>query len=288
MDHDAFISHASEDKRTFVRPLADMLAKMGMRVWYDEKLLQVGDSLSESIDAGLARSRFGIVVLSRAFLEKPWPRHELRGLVQKEINGTKTILPIWFGITQRDLMPISPTLADKVALRFPETPLLNLAFQLLQVIRPDIVAHMQRIAAHQRLLAGATRKDVPFRELKVGPIRHRTLSDAMLARIRLINRVFADIIPQDEKKAIENFKRDADPERELRLWETMAAAFLKLTSARRLTITRRRAIVGDLLRLSMSSPSEFAAALNSSNQDLRRSAVAYLEAAGPERKRPKK
>ena len=58
---DLFASHASEDKETFVRPLAVLLGSLGVRVWYDEFALTLGDSLSESVDKGLARSRYGLV-----------------------------------------------------------------------------------------------------------------------------------------------------------------------------------------------------------------------------------
>ena len=44
-----FISHASEDKQDFVRPLADALAKH-FEVWYDEYVLTVGDSLQKKIE----------------------------------------------------------------------------------------------------------------------------------------------------------------------------------------------------------------------------------------------
>lgn len=73
---DAFISHASEDKPEFVRPLADALAKYGLAVWYDELSLSIGDSLSRSIDKGLENSNFGIVVLSPAFFSKNWPEYK--------------------------------------------------------------------------------------------------------------------------------------------------------------------------------------------------------------------
>ena len=46
---DAFISHASEDKEKFVRPLAHKLTLMNIEVWYDEFTLKVGDSLSEKL-----------------------------------------------------------------------------------------------------------------------------------------------------------------------------------------------------------------------------------------------
>ncbi len=71
--YDAFISHASEDKQKFVKPLAKALSRMEYRVWYDEFELRVGDSLRQSIDKGLVNSNFGIVVLSPAFFAKLAP-----------------------------------------------------------------------------------------------------------------------------------------------------------------------------------------------------------------------
>ena len=68
--YDAFISHASEDKASLVRPLARALEKMGFHIWFDEFELKVGDSLRRSIDKGLVNSRYGIVVLSKAFLRR--------------------------------------------------------------------------------------------------------------------------------------------------------------------------------------------------------------------------
>ena len=79
-EYDVFVSHASEDKKAVARPLAELLVRFGVRVWYDEDTLEIGDSLSESIDTGLASSRFGVVVLSRNFFSKPWARRELTGL----------------------------------------------------------------------------------------------------------------------------------------------------------------------------------------------------------------
>jgi hypothetical protein len=114
--YDAFISHATEDKEKFVKPLATALTRMGYTVWYDEFELRVGDSLRQSIDKGLATSRFGIVVLSPAFFAKNWPQYELNGLTAREMDGHKVILPIWHNVEREDVLAYSPPLADKVAL----------------------------------------------------------------------------------------------------------------------------------------------------------------------------
>jgi TIR domain len=114
---DVFISHASEDKDEFVRPLANALEVSGLAVWYDESTLRVGDRLREAIDNGLARSRYGVVVLSRYFFAKQWPREELEGLTTKEVGGVKVILPVWHNILADEVKGYSPTLAGRFAAR---------------------------------------------------------------------------------------------------------------------------------------------------------------------------
>jgi hypothetical protein len=111
---DLFISHASEDKEEFARPLAEALQALGVEVWYDEFQLRVGDSLRRSIDKGLANSRFGVVVLSSAFFAKNWPQYELDGLVARE-------------------MKFSPTLADRVALNSSIQSIQEIAAKLADV-----------------------------------------------------------------------------------------------------------------------------------------------------------
>lgn len=115
MGYDVFISHASEDKDSVVRPLAQALVAQGLKVWYDEFELKIGDSLRRKIDRGLAMSRFGIVVLSQAFIRKGWTNYELDGIISKANTGEQVLLPIWHGITKQEVLDYSPSLADKVA-----------------------------------------------------------------------------------------------------------------------------------------------------------------------------
>ena len=46
---------------------------------------------------------------------KDWPQTELGGLVSRERQGAKVILPIWHGVTKEDVVPRSPILADRIA-----------------------------------------------------------------------------------------------------------------------------------------------------------------------------
>ncbi len=112
---DIFISHASEDKDNVAFPLARLLERRGARVWFDSQEIGLGDSLREKLDEGLARSRFGVVVLSPVFLRKVWTNRELSGFLAREEGGNKVLLPIWHDLDKVTLSEHSPLLADRVA-----------------------------------------------------------------------------------------------------------------------------------------------------------------------------
>jgi TIR domain len=114
---DLFISHAREDKESVVRPLAKWLQTAGLKVRYDEFTLTLGDSLSRSIDRGLADTEFGLVILSPRFFSKNWTRRELAGLVARETGeDRKIILPAWHEVGAEDVRKFSPPLANKLTI----------------------------------------------------------------------------------------------------------------------------------------------------------------------------
>lgn len=138
-DWDVFISYASEDREAVAAPLAQVLSGLGVRVWFDQTALKVGDSLRECIDDGLAHCRFGVVVLSHAFFGKRWPGRELNGLVQREMapDGQNVLLPIWYNVDVAVVRGFSPPLADRVALPWSEG-VYSVASEILSVVRPDL------------------------------------------------------------------------------------------------------------------------------------------------------
>lgn len=137
MNYDLFICHASEDKDSFVRPLADALKTENVEVWYDEFSLKLGDSIRRSLDKGLKQSRFGLVVLSKAFFDKKWPQYELDGLAEREMRGQdKIILPVWHGVTHDDILAFSPSLAGRKAVHSGQG-IKRVVDEILDVVRPQ-------------------------------------------------------------------------------------------------------------------------------------------------------
>ena len=134
-EYDVFISHASEDKESIVRPLANALKNERLKVWYDEFELKIGDSLRRKIDQGLASSRIGLVVLSKSFISKGWTNYELDGIVTRTVSGEQILLPIWHNITKQEVMDFSPSLADKVARSTATHTVDEIALEIAELIR---------------------------------------------------------------------------------------------------------------------------------------------------------
>ena len=162
MLYDVFICHASEDKKSFVKPLAEELRRQNIEVWYDEFSLKIGDSLRRSIEIGLRESLLGIVVISKNFFNKEWPQKELDVLLLKEMKGRKVILPIWLELNFNDVYNFSPMLADKFALNF------NIGIPTIVERIIDQINHVKKKSNSEQVIAKIFRYDMANNnELKV-------------------------------------------------------------------------------------------------------------------------
>ena len=133
---DVFICHASEDKESIADPLYDALTKAGVRVWYDKSTLKLGDRLHKSIDMGIAKSGYGLVILSEFFFKKDWPQRELEALAAKELEGQKVILPIWHNVDAAFVRSKSLLLSGLVAISTSDgiDTIMN---RVLDVVKPN-------------------------------------------------------------------------------------------------------------------------------------------------------
>ena len=107
--YDVFISYASEDREAVARPLVQRLKEAGLRVWFDEDEIQIGESLRKAIDAGLSSSRFVVVIASETFFAKHWGQDEYGAAAA----ACKEVFPVLYGITQTELADYSPLLGGK-------------------------------------------------------------------------------------------------------------------------------------------------------------------------------
>jgi hypothetical protein len=114
-EYDAFISHAVEDKIPIANELCAKLERAGLKIWYSGKELGIGDSIEKTIEKGLNRSRYGIVIFSPTYLAKNWTIREFYTLLAKEIEEQKVILPVLYNITLDELKNKDLVMADRFA-----------------------------------------------------------------------------------------------------------------------------------------------------------------------------
>ena len=96
-------------------------------------------------------------------------------------------------------------------------------------------------AALLAILAGGCAKNdassqwIDPAKISQGPIVHAKLSEEQLARISRLQKTFAEVDPTPLEKWIEDFSRDQDPDREIKIWEGMAQPFEAFTAKHTLT-----------------------------------------------------
>jgi hypothetical protein len=66
-------------------------------------------------------------------------------------------------------------------------------------------------------------------------------------RARRLQKIFSEIDPSSVEKWVDDFKRDTDPERELKVWEQIAAAYEAYSAAKNLPLAAKRDVYGVLL-----------------------------------------
>lgn len=122
---EVFICHASEDKAKVVEPLYRHLDSVGIRCWYDRGEILWGDSIVAKINEELKCSRFVMVVLSPALLQKSWATKEMNAALSQEIDSGRTrVLPLMVG-SDEEIQQITNELAiqrDKRYIRWSGSP----------------------------------------------------------------------------------------------------------------------------------------------------------------------
>jgi hypothetical protein len=221
---DLFISHASEDKPDFVDPLAHRLQELAVRVWYDRFILTPGDRLSEKIAEGLAKCRCGVLVLSKAFIRKPWPAYELSGLVNRFVEEGTRLIPIWLDVSRSDVAAFNPSLADLFSISGDRNAIDKCAMEVLRVVRPQLYENISMLTDIDGNVEVRVEKR-PASEIKTeGPIRHHDLPPELLLRLQNIWFATRDVFPVTLEKTIENFQKDLRPEKEATAMERLVSA----------------------------------------------------------------
>jgi hypothetical protein len=250
---DAFISHSSRDKDLFVRPLVECLADQGATVWYDEYSMAPGDSLSASIDTGLAAANCGLVVISPSFIETArdggWTRYEFRGIIANSIGTEgRRVVPLWLDVSVDEVRDFSPPLSDLLAIDASGKHIEQVALEVLSVVAPKRAGGLAR---HRALMtARGTPVEVSLEDLHMSPAKDRRVGGHVALRALLVMQALADCGEPDIADYdvfLENLSRDLHHEKELRLWEALACSYSVVCTSHELSSEQKTSLLRLLL-----------------------------------------
>jgi hypothetical protein len=125
--------------------------------------------------------------------------------------------------------------------------------------------YMREILSTLRNFFGVSRKNKSLEpntqraaaaSLEPGPIGHKELSPIQMERIRKLRDALAEVERSPIEKWVDNFKQDTDPDRELAIWERIAAGYARHCSKRRLSPDAKEDVFRLLLFRSMATEHE--------------------------------
>lgn len=118
---DFFICHASEDKDDFVEILARKMIEGNLTCFYDSYDLSPGDSITTKIQDGLKYCNFGLIIISKNFINKTFAKQELNYFLKKQDSKNSKIIPIWYKVELEVVENEYPLLSDIYAIKHPES-----------------------------------------------------------------------------------------------------------------------------------------------------------------------
>jgi len=131
---DTAIAYVRADE-ALAQQLSDDLQLRGIST--NLRVLRLGDSLYDSVQECLRSARYTVLVLSRGFFSRPWPRGDLDQLarIDRDYQGETKLLPVWHGISQQDIAFYSTALAEKIGV-LTSGGLLTVIAEIADVVQP--------------------------------------------------------------------------------------------------------------------------------------------------------
>jgi hypothetical protein len=95
------------------------------------------------------------------------------------------------------------------------------------------------------------KRNIDFPDLQQGPIRHATLSSDLIKRIEAYKTILGDADPASIDDAIDGFRCDLNPDKEIEIWEHMTSVFQNFATHHAITdLGHRREVFHALLVIS--------------------------------------
>lgn len=100
-----FISFSGTAREEFAIKFLDFCKQYGLKCWYDQHELFIGDDLKETIiKKGIETANYSILIINKTYLSRNWPCQEaIKLFEQLEIKKDGVIFPILLDITKEEV-----------------------------------------------------------------------------------------------------------------------------------------------------------------------------------------
>lgn len=100
-----FISFSGTAREKFAIKFLNFFKQYGLKCWYDQHELFLGDELKETItQKGIETANYSILIINKTYLSRNWPCQEAIKLYEQlDIKKNSVIFPILLDITKEDV-----------------------------------------------------------------------------------------------------------------------------------------------------------------------------------------
>lgn len=142
-----FISFSGAARKDFAIKFLDFFNRYGLKCWYDQHELFLGDILKQTIiDNGVDNAEYCILLINKAYLNKKWTCEEAKRLYKKfNLRKEFTIFPILLDITKEELKNSDLSFILEIKYQFLNTgdDITPIGLQILNRILHDIASHLK-------------------------------------------------------------------------------------------------------------------------------------------------
>jgi hypothetical protein len=103
--YDVFLSFRGEDTRhNIVAHLLEAFEKRGIKVFYDDKKLELGEDISPALFKAIEESKISVIVFSENYASSRWCLDELAKIMEcTKRNNTQIAFPIFYHVDPSDV-----------------------------------------------------------------------------------------------------------------------------------------------------------------------------------------
>jgi len=241
---DVLICCAEAELKDLQAPLAAALQKLGVLV-AKEPFVITASQPDVSLTERLVESDALVVLVSPDLFSGAWPQAELLELLSRGGESAVMVIPVWHRIERVDVKAACEPLSKTLAFDTDKDDIARIAQNIADTVRPDLASGSLHKITWSALWQGKTLGEAEtVYEL---PVRHASLDEAQIARVRLIRAAFLHGNRQTMASWVESFSRDLEPDSAIVEWEKLAQVFHDALSLQRALQTNPEATLAQML-----------------------------------------